>query len=180
MIRVYYKASTPWHIQGEIIRRPQYRIYFSVTSVYFKAVLSALMNIWSNTFSKWSKNFDDRPHRMGISFGQFNVTIACFRGRPIGTLIDSVRGTPDARATGNSVRRRAAKSRRHPPSKLPLRSSHGGSGPTSNTWSLGPTRVNIPKGITISLPAFAGIAVVTDRPTDRQTTLLRLCSSRHI
>jgi len=176
MIRVYYKASPPWHIQGETVRRPHYRIYnFSVTSVYFKAILSALMNI-INTFSKWSKNFDDRPHRMGISFGQSNVTIAfaCFRGRPIGTLIDSIRGTPDARATGNSARRRAGKSRRHPPSKLPLRSSHGGSGPTSNTWSLGPTRVNILKGITISLAAFAGLAVVTDRPTDRQTTLLRL------
>jgi len=52
----------------------------------------------------------------------------------------------------------------------PLFSSHRGSGPDLDPpWFLGPTQVNIPKGITIGSAAFAGLTVVTDRPTDRQT-----------
>jgi len=36
------------------------------------------------------------------------------------------------------------------------------------------SRVNIPNGITIGSAAFAGLTSVTDRQTDRQTTLLCL------
>jgi len=43
-----------------------------------------------------------------------------------------------------------------------------------NTWFLGPTRVLDPNGISISSAVFAGLTAVTDRPTDRQTTLLGL------
>ena len=53
------------------------------------------------------------------------------------------------------------------PSKLPL--PMGGSGPPSNTWFLGPTRVHNPNGISIGSAVFAGLTSVTDRPTDRQT-----------
>ena len=43
----------------------------------------------------------------------------------------------------------------------------------SNTWFLGPIGVHIPNDITIGSAVFAGLTVVTDRLTDRQTTLLR-------
>jgi len=43
--------------------------------------------------------------------------------------------------------------------------SHGGSGPPSNTWFLGPTRVLNPKGISIGSAVFAGVTSVTDRQT---------------
>jgi len=59
---------------------------------------------------------------------------------------------------------------------LPLRTapSRGGSGSLSNTWFLRPTRVHNLKDISISSAVFAGLTIVTDRPTDRQTTLLCL------
>jgi len=45
----------------------------------------------------------------------------------------------------------------------------------SNTWFLGPTtRVTTPNGMSIGSAAVAGLTVVTNRQTDRQTTLLRL------
>jgi len=47
-----------------------------------------------------------------------------------------------------------------------------GSGPPSNTWFLGPTRVLNPNGISIGAALFAGFTSVTDRQTDRQTTQL--------
>jgi len=53
------------------------------------------------------------------------------------------------------------------PSKLPL---FMGSGPQSNTWFLGPTRVHNPNGISIGSSVVAGLTIVTDRDgqTDRQ------------
>ena len=50
--------------------------------------------------------------------------------------------------------------------------SHGGSDPPSNAWSLGPSQVLNPDGIAIGSAVFAGLANVTDRQTDRQTSLL--------
>jgi len=55
---------------------------------------------------------------------------------------------------------------------LKISSSHGGSGLPSNTWFPGPTRVLNPNGIDIGAAFFAGLTSVTDRQTDRQTTLL--------
>ena len=52
--------------------------------------------------------------------------------------------------------------------------SHGESEPLSNTWSLGPSQVLNPDGISIGSAIFAGLSSVTDRQTDRQTTLLGL------
>ena len=49
---------------------------------------------------------------------------------------------------------------------------HGGSELPSNTWFPGPTQVLNPKGISIGAAVFAGLPSVTDRQTDRQTTLL--------
>jgi len=43
----------------------------------------------------------------------------------------------------------------------------GGSGPPSNTWFPGPTRVLDPNGILIGAAVFAGLTSVTDRQTDR-------------
>jgi len=50
---------------------------------------------------------------------------------------------------------------RPPPSKLPL--PIGRSGPPSNTWFLGPTRVLSPNAISIGSAVFAGFTTVTDR-----------------
>jgi len=48
--------------------------------------------------------------------------------------------------------------------------SHGDLDPI---WFPGPTRVHNPKGMSISSAVFARLMIVTDRPTDGQTTLLR-------
>jgi len=51
--------------------------------------------------------------------------------------------------------------------------SHGGGIWTpSNTWFPGPTQVLNPNGSSIGAAVFAGLTSVTDRQTDRQTTLL--------
>jgi len=53
------------------------------------------------TINKRSKNFDERPHRMrDFSSGKFTVIL----GRPIATLVDSIRGNSDVRDTGNGAR----------------------------------------------------------------------------
>ena len=41
---------------------------------------------------------------------------------------------------------------------------HGGSGPPSNTWLIGLTRVLNPNGISIGAAVFAGLTSATDRP----------------
>jgi len=53
------------------------------------------------------------------------------------------------------------------PSKLPL--PMGGSGPPSNTWFPGHTRVLNPNGISIRSVIFSGLINATDKPTDRPT-----------
>jgi len=68
-----------------------------------------------------------------FSVGKFNMTLDCFCGRPIGTLIDSMLWEIPTSS----------------PSKSPL-----GMG----IW----TRVNILDDLTIASAAFAGFTVVTD------------------
>jgi len=46
--------------------------------------------------------------------------------------------------------------------------------PPSNARFLGPARVHNANGISAGSAVFAGFTIVTDRQTDRQTTLLRL------
>jgi len=43
----------------------------------------------------------------------------------------------------------------------------GGSGPPSNTWFLGPSRVHVPNGSSIGSSVFAGFTLVTNRLADR-------------
>jgi len=67
----------------------------------------------------------------------------------------------------------------------PLKSdpSHGGSGPPSNTWFLGPTRLQIPNGISVSSAFFAGLTIVTDRPTNTpidHTTVVRFSNRPYL
>jgi len=45
----------------------------------------------------------------------------------------------------------------------------GRSGPPSNTWFLGPTRVHIPNDISIGSAIIAWLTIVTDRQTDHAT-----------
>ena len=59
-----------------------------------------------------------------------------------------------------------------PPSQKKIASSNGGSGAPSNTWFPGPAQVLNPNGSSIGATVFAWLTSVTDRQTDRQTTLL--------
>jgi len=60
------------------------------------------------------------------------------------------------------------------PSHLKIAPYHGGSGPPSNTWFPGSTRVLNPKGISISSTISAGLTSVPDRPTSRLVFTARL------
>jgi len=55
------------------------------------------------------------------------------------------------------------------PFPLIITPSHGGSGPPSNSWFLGPTQVLNLNGISITAAFFAGLTSVTDRLTDPAT-----------
>ena len=57
-------------------------------------------------------------------------------------------------------------------SPMEIAPSFGGSRPPSNTWFPGPTRVLNPNSISIGSAVFARLSSVTDRQTDRQTTIL--------
>jgi len=56
-----------------------------------------------------------------------------------------------------------------PPSKLPLYIRGPRYGSPSNTWFLWLTGVHSPNGISIGSAVFAGLTIMTDRPTERQT-----------
>jgi len=53
-----------------------------------------------------------------------------------------------------------------------------GSGLLSNTWFLWPTRVYNPNGISIGSAVFAGRTILTNRQTDRETTLYSVGNNR--
>jgi len=55
------------------------------------------------------------------------------------------------------------------PFPLKIAPSHGGSGPPSNTWFRGPTRVLNPNCISIGSTVFAGLTSVTVRQIDHAT-----------
>jgi len=55
-----------------------------------------------------------------LSFGKFNVTLKCFCGWPVGTLVDNMRGNRDVMATENGARWHAGKSWRYPPQTCPF------------------------------------------------------------
>ena len=55
------------------------------------------------------------------------------------------------------------------PFTLKISNLHWGSGPPSNTWFFGPTRVHNPNRISIGSAVFAGLTIVTDRQTDWPT-----------
>ena len=78
-----------------------------------------------------SKNFDDRLHNQEgeFSLGKLNVILDCFCSQPVGTLIDSMRGNPDIRASRNGAWLHAENL-----VMIPLKGAPfcGGSGPTSN------------------------------------------------
>jgi len=50
--------------------------------------------------------------------------------------------------------------------------SYGGYEPPNNTWFLGPTRLSIPKSISISSAVFAGLTTVTHRQINRPRYLV--------
>jgi len=58
------------------------------------------------------------------------------------------------------------------------RSPVNGSGPTRNTWFLGPIRVHNPNGISIGLTVSAQLTKVQHRQTDRLTRLRYICSHK--
>ena len=61
------------------------------------------------------------------------------------------------------------------PSPLKIAPFRVGIWTPSNTWFPGPTRVHNRNSISIGSAVFAGLITVTDRQTDRQTTLLLDC-----
>jgi len=92
------------------------------------------------------------------------MKLDCFSGRPIGTLVDTMRGNPNARATGNGARRCAGKSRRHSAQEFPF------------PWDLNPHLIHSfwvdrsshnPNGISIGSAGVAVVTILTDRQTDR-------------
>jgi len=103
-----------------------------------------------------------------FSFRNFNVTIDCFYSWPIGTVVDSMPGNPDIRATRNGAQQHMGKSRDVIRLKVPL--------PVGDLdchlihSSFSPTQVHIRNGISIGSAIFAGLMVITDQ----QTTLLRV------
>jgi len=60
------------------------------------------------------------------------------------------------------------------PFPLKIAPSHGGSGPSSNTWFPGSTPVLNPNGISIDAAIFARLISVTDRPIDHATRLVTI------
>ena len=79
--------------------------------------------------------------------GKCNVTLNCFFGQPVGTLVDSMWGNPNVMASMNGAGQRVGKSRRDFPQKCP---SPWGSTPPSNTYFLRLSRFHIPNSISIS------------------------------
>jgi len=56
------------------------------------------------TVHNWSRNIVMRSRIAGdFSLGKLNVTLDCFCGRLVGTLVDSMRGSPNVRVTGNGA-----------------------------------------------------------------------------
>jgi len=55
---------------------------------------------------------------------------------------------------------------------LKIAASHGGIWTPSNTWFFRPIRVLNPNVISIGPAVSAGLTIVTDRQTDKQTTVL--------
>jgi len=99
-----------------------------------------------------------------------NQDTTCYGGRPLPRRHCVRWGPSSPTERGTAV----GKGAQQPPTFRPvsivkpfLASSHGGSGPLTNTWLLGPTRIHIPNGISISCAVFAGLTIVTDRQTDR-------------
>jgi len=56
------------------------------------------------------------------------------------------------------------------PPPLKIATSHGGSGPPSNTCFLGSTRVHVPNAISTGSAVFAGLTTVTHQQTDHAAT----------
>ena len=80
-----------------------------------------------------------------------------------------MQGIANIKATGNSARQHMGKSQHHPPQNC---SFIWGSWTPPNAWFFGPTRVNILTSIAIGSATFAGLMVVTDNLTDRQTVAI--------
>ena len=57
----------------------------------------------------------------------------------------------------------------HSPSKIKIAHSHGVSRPHLIHGTLGPTQVHTPNGTSIGSAVFAGLVIVTDRPTNHAT-----------
>ena len=124
-------------------------------------------------FTKWPKEFDNRPHniantaRRSISVGRFNgiCRVTFFRQSESKPQTASRSVQPFCTAHGRASLY-FTMGRSFP---LKIAAFHGGSGPSSNTWFLGPIQVLNPNGISIGSAVFAGRTTVTNRQTDIQT-----------
>ena len=98
--------------------------------------------------------------------GKFNVTLNWFCSRPIGTLVNSMWGNPDVRATGNSAQQCEGKiPTSSPPQKCP---SPWWIWTPSNTQFLGPSESTSQTAFQSVWPFLKGSrSLQTHRLTDR-------------
>ena len=121
-------------------------------------------------YSKWSKQFDIRPHRRRTR------TVKWYSPGGAKCTPSSTPRSASAPYLLCPLVSRFVYIYRRPLFALKIAPSRVGSGPPSNTWFPGPTSVSILNRVTIGSAAFAGFTVVTDRPTDRSR--YSVCSNR--
>ena len=96
---------------------------------------------------------------------KFNVALGYFCGRPIGTLVDSMRKNPDVRATGDAVLGSVQQNPDVDPSKVSLPMWH--LGPNLSRSSFGPPESTTQTASRLAQPFLQGSRPwQTDRLTD--------------
>ena len=104
------------------------------------------------------------PQKSTFPWGHLHPHIICGSLDPVDSVSKTASRSADRFCTAHGRKSLYFTIGRHFPLPLENGSCIWGIWTPSNTWLLGPTQINIAKGITIGLATFAGLAVVTDRP----------------
>jgi len=113
--------------------------------------------------NKWSKNFDETPHRMGAIFTEEKL----MWHRPVGNNAVGCNSLADAVIDFFAASHRSSDAQCFSVGRTTFKIAlpFGGSGPPLYTWFLGLTRVTCPSGISI------GSAVLQSSRTWQQTDM---------